>query len=358
MHRIYKVEVTNDYMMRTTFFNGEVREIMIENDLRRNPSYHHLLKYTTLLGAVTVNKSRTGVQIEGGPTFGYDDLYHGGLLKEIAVIDDINVRLASKVQAMRESKGMTQKDMEKATGIHQSEISKIERAVGNPSIATIHKLAVAAEHDMDVFFTKKNIRRDVAEVSEITPFLNTSKYQGEYVISDLDDIPEDIQVELIEGCIYDMAPPTTMHQEVVGEISFAIRDFIKKNKGKCIVLDGAGLNFENDDKNLLIPDIMVVCDKNKPEYKNVVGVADFVIEVASPGNCRRDYGIKQAIYMSKGVREYWIIDAKRRKLVVYLNDGESFPEIHTFDEMVDVGIYKGKLKIDLQKINEIVSRYL
>ena len=357
MHRIYSAEITKDYVLRTTFFNGEVREICIESELKGNKSYRHLLKYVELARSLTINKARTAVELIGGPKFSYSDVYEGGLLKEIVVIDNINVQIASRIQQMRESKGLTQKNIEAITGIHQAEISKIERAVGNPSIATLEKIASAAGHRMNVIFEDRGIKKNVPEALGVAKYLKSGKYQGEYVISDLDDIPEDMKVELIDGCIYDLAAPSIMHQEIVGEMSFLIRDFIKKKKGECTVLDGAGQVFVNDDKNLLIPDIMVVCDKSKLEYKNVVGAADFIIEVASPGNSRRDYGIKQTVYMENGVREYWIIDPKRRKLVVYINDGEACPEIHNFSETVGVGIYDGELTIDLRDVDRIVTKY-
>lgn len=48
------------------------------------------------------------------------------------------------VQAMidaRRRTGMTQKDLAAATGIHQGDISKLERGCGNPSLKTLQRLA-------------------------------------------------------------------------------------------------------------------------------------------------------------------------------------------------------------------------
>lgn len=358
MHRIYKAEITKDYVLRTTFFNGEVREIIIENDLRRNPDYKHLLKYAELANALTINKSKSEIEFTGGPRFTNDELYHDGLLKEIVYIDDINIQLAAKVQAMREAARMTQKDMEKATGIHQAEISKIERGIGNPSMFTIGKLAFAAGYRVNISFENRGIRRDVPQAKGIIPYLKVAKYQGEYVISDLDDVPEEVMYELIEGCIYDRNVPSVAHQDVLGEIHYLIKNYIKKNKGKCAVfINNTGLTFEEDESNLLVPDLMIVCDENKIKYEEIQGAADFVLEIASPSNARRDYGVKQKIYMEKGVREYWVLNPMKKVLTIYTQDNIECPSIHNFNEKVGIGIYDGKLKIDLKEIDAILKKY-
>ena len=48
------------------------------------------------------------------------------------------------IQAMitaRQKTGMTQKQLAERTGIHQSDISKLERGNGNPSLRTLSRLA-------------------------------------------------------------------------------------------------------------------------------------------------------------------------------------------------------------------------
>ena len=56
-----------------------------------------------------------------------------------------------------------------------------------------------------------------------------------YTIDDIYALPEGQRAELIDGQIYDMAPPSPMHQELVMELSATLRDYIKKNGGPCKV---------------------------------------------------------------------------------------------------------------------------
>lgn len=64
------------------------------------------------------------------------------------------------------------------------------------------------------------------------------------------------------------------------------------------------------------PDIMVVCDKNKLDEKRCNGAPDFIIEITSPGNSSDDYIRKLYYYKKYGVREYWIVDSKRKIITV------------------------------------------
>ena len=60
------------------------------------------------------------------------------------------------IQAMitaRQKTGMTQKQLAERTGIHQSDISKLERGNGNPSLRTLSRLADGLGMKLKVEFT-------------------------------------------------------------------------------------------------------------------------------------------------------------------------------------------------------------
>ena len=59
-----------------------------------------------------------------------------------------------------------------------------------------------------------------------------------------------------------------------------------------------------------------------------------------------DYFIfKLALYQDAGVREYWTIDPKNEKTLVYFFEQSDFPDIYMFDAAIPVGIYGGKLSV-------------
>lgn len=82
-----------------------------------------------------------------------------------------------------------------------------------------------------------------------------------YTIDDIYALPDGERAELIDGKIYYMAPPNTRHQRLVMDLSYQIKDYIRRNKGECEVFPAPFTVFLN--KNYVEPDISVICDKNK-----------------------------------------------------------------------------------------------
>ena len=56
-----------------------------------------------------------------------------------------------------------------------------------------------------------------------------------YTVEDIYLLPEGQRAELIDGQIYNMAPPSPLHQKLVMELSATIRNYIKSNSGSCEV---------------------------------------------------------------------------------------------------------------------------
>ena len=137
-----------------------------------------------------------------------------------------------------------------------------------------------------------------------------------YTIDDIYALPEGQRAELIDGQIYDMAPPSPMHQELVMELSATLRDYIKKNGGPCKVYPAPFAVFLNeDDRNYVEPDISVICDSSKVDNRGYQGAPDFIIEIVSPSSQRMDYLTKLFKYRTAGVREYWIVNPLQRTAV-------------------------------------------
>lgn len=166
-----------------------------------------------------------------------------------------------------------------------------------------------------------------------------------YTIEDIYALPEGKRAELIDGQIYDMAPPSPLHQELVMELSATLRDYVKKKGGPCKVYPAPFAVFLNEDDTTYVePDISVVCDKSKISHRGCEGAPDFVIEIVSPSSRKMDYSLKNTLYTNSDVREYWIVDPAIKRTTVYRYDDDVAPIIIPFDDYVKAGIY-GDLKI-------------
>ena len=151
------------------------------------------------------------------------------------------------------------------------------------------------------------------------------------------------QYELINGQIVAQAAPSTFHQRITGGIYRKIGNFIEENKGKCEPFISP-LDVKLDDYNVVQPDVFVVCDPSKLDDKRCNGAPDWCIEVLST-NRRDDLVEKLALYSKFGVREYWIVDPKNEKSLVYFFEKSDFPSIYAFDSPIPVGIYDSRLSL-------------
>lgn len=171
--------------------------------------------------------------------------------------------------------------------------------------------------------------------------MDAARLEDIYTIEDIYALPEGERAELIDGKIYYMAPPSTRHQRLVSELNYQIKDYIKRNNGKCEVFPAPFAVFLNkDDINYVEPDISVICDKEKIDNRGCHGAPDWIIEIISPGNKSMDYFTKLFKYRTVGVREYWIVDPAKEQVIVYGFERETMEE-YSFGEDIEVGIYEG-----------------
>ena len=156
-----------------------------------------------------------------------------------------------------------------------------------------------------------------------------------YTIDDIYALPDGERAELIDGQIYNMAPPTRIHQEISFSLSRSIADFIDSKKGSCRVYPAPFAVFLNQDEhNYVEPDISVICDMDKLDDKGCSGAPDWIIEIASPGTKHMDYGIKLFKYRTAGVREYWIVNPMTGIVNVYDLEHDIKTDQYTFQDEI------------------------
>jgi Uma2 family endonuclease len=64
--------------------------------------------------------------------------------------------------------------------------------------------------------------------------------------------------------------------------------------------------------------------KAKIEEKGIIGAPDVVIEVLSPSSAYYDLVEKKEVYQKYDVKEYWIVDPKRKTVEIYKNSDDGF----------------------------------
>ena len=89
----------------------------------------------------------------------------------------------------------------------------------------------------------------------------------------------------------------------------------------------------------------------------VYGAPDFVAEVLSESTRKKDMVLKLGKYRNAGVREYWVIDMKGRRVLVYDFASGLPAAVYGITDKILVGIYGGECVIDFGAVQEELARW-
>ncbi len=179
---------------------------------------------------------------------------------------------------------------------------------------------------------------------------------GPYTLEDYLKLPDEQRVELIDGFFYDMAAPTTIHQSIAGFLHKKFLDHVMEHKGLCFpFISPVDVQLDCDDKTVIQPDVLIVCDRSKYRNGRVFGAPDLVVEVLSPSSRKRDLKIKLAKYYDAGVREYWIVDPEKKMLVQYDMEHLELPSVYNCESTVPVLIWNSECRIDLREMFDTIG---
>ena len=139
-----------------------------------------------------------------------------------------------------------------------------------------------------------------------------------------------------------MAAPSRVHQEILNYMNTEINIYLRSKKGPCKVYPApfSVKLFSEDDRNVVEPDISVICDPDKLTDRGCTGAPDWIVEIISPTTSSHDYIRKLNLYADAGVKEYWIVDPLSKKIFVYYLEQEDFKaDAYTFQDKIKVNIY-------------------
>lgn len=161
-------------------------------------------------------------------------------------------------------------------------------------------------------------------LSEVVPVEHPLRFPCQtYTYADYLSWPEDERWELIDGEPYDMTPaPSTSHQTVFRELFLQLGNWFRNRQCK---LFSAPYDFrlaregesEEQIRDVVQPDIAVVCAPDGIDEKGGRKAPDFVIEILSPSTASKDHIVKRRLYERHGVKEYWLVHPDERIVTVY-----------------------------------------
>lgn len=138
------------------------------------------------------------------------------------------------------------------------------------------------------------------------------------------------RVELIKGRPFEKGPsPSPRHQTVALSVAAPLYNFLEGQGCKVYMapfdvrLPGRSKE-DKDILNVVQPDVCVVCDESKLDYKGCLGAPDIVVEILSPGNNSVELKNKYELYEQSGVQEYWVVSPQHETFLVYTLQNGSY----------------------------------
>ena len=170
-------------------------------------------------------------------------------------------------------------------------------------------------------------------------------------------------VELIKGKIMLKSPsPNVKHQRIERQLLVAI-DWHLKGK-KCEVFPAPfDVRLYHRKKSILDsheihtvvqPDLCVICNPEILDTQGCNGAPDWIIEILSKGNSKREMQIKYELYQESGVQEFWIVypnDQAINQFVLDDNGRYQLMQIYTDDDIATPYLFP-ELAIELTEVFE------
>ncbi len=152
----------------------------------------------------------------------------------------------------------------------------------------------------------------MAKITELSQLdLNATYSYADYLTWRLEET-----VELIKGKIMAMSPaPNLKHQSIITNLGGSLYQYFHKRPCKLFyapfdikLYDSRQSKLRDQEiLNVVQPDLCVICDKEKLTEQGCNGAPDWIIEVLSPGNSKKEMRLKFDLYQENGVTEYWLV---------------------------------------------------
>lgn len=183
----------------------------------------------------------------------------------------------------------------------------------------------------------------ITQLSQLDP--NGTYSYADYLTWRLEE-----SVELIKGKIMAMSPaPSRRHQTVAGNLFLSLGSHFKHKQCNVYLAPfdvklydrRKSLRKDREVFSVVQPDLCVICDKEKLTEQGCDGAPDWIIEILSPGNSRKEVRLKYDLYQESGVTEYWLVFPYEQIVQQFVLDENGKYQLHA--------LYPG---------NEIVAPYL
>jgi Uma2 family endonuclease len=170
-------------------------------------------------------------------------------------------------------------------------------------------------------------------------------------------------IELIKGKIMLMSPaPNVNHQAISMNLSGVLSNFFKHKR--CRVFAAPfDVRLYDRKKSILTskeihtvvqPDLCVICNPDILDKQGCNGAPDWIIEILSKGNSKREMQVKYQLYQESGVQEYWLVYPEQQAIHQFVLDNNGLYQLKNMyaeDDKATPSLFP-ELAIDLADLFE------
>lgn len=199
----------------------------------------------------------------------------------------------------------------------------------------------------------------MAKITQLSQLdLNQTYSYADYLTWQFDEA-----VELIKGKIMLMSPaPNVEHQDISLNLTRLLAVFFNHKKCRVYVAPfdvrlydrKKSILASQDIHTVVQPDLCVICNPEILDLQGCNGAPDWIIEILSKGNSRRDMQIKYELYQESGVTEYWIVYPEQQAIHQFVLDEHEryqLKHMYTEDDIATPQLFP-ELAIDLTEVFE------
>jgi Uma2 family endonuclease len=164
--------------------------------------------------------------------------------------------------------------------------------------------------------TASGLARDMALRGPVSSFWSEQEYLT---------LPGNRRVELANGAVEILPPPTDAHQATAAFLFASLHVFVSTHGLGKVRL--APLRLRLWPGTFRVPDVMFLAVEHEHLRRvQYWGGADLVMEVVTDDDRERDLVTKREEYALAGIDEYWIIDAREQRITVLRREGQRYVE--------------------------------
>lgn len=194
----------------------------------------------------------------------------------------------------------------------------------------------------------------ITELSQLD--LNGTYSYADYLLWQFEE-----RVELIKGKIMAMTAPNLKHQRYSGRLAYRIQRFLEGKKCELFIAPFDVKLYDHrkahlpDDKaySVIQPDLCVICDKDKLTERGCDGAPDWIIEILSPSNSKKEMRFKYELYEESGVGEYWLVYPYEQAVYQFVLNSQTekyeLKGMYANDDIATPFLFP-ELKIDLAEV--------